>query len=382
MYRKAEDTASNPVDAGVDLCAALAWIETWVPHDLTKDRIPSTLHGGSKRRPTLNGSRKRVPAAFHLPVLRSQSEARAAPVALGFSTRAEPDRELQSMVREERRLVSARTDPEKAGARWRRLASLRHDAAIRILAVDLSGDVIVALVKFFAAAVTASSAMFSEGVHSVMDMATEITLLYGIIASRRPATIEHQFGFGREAYFWNFIASLLILAAGAGITLHDGIEQIISPVPLHHEETDFAVLFAALVIETGTLIYAVRNGGFPTRGDIGWGALLARSRDTSSLTVLFTSAASIVGLFLAALGIGFGRALHEPRLDGLASVAITLVLASIAFAIAARSEAMLIGASATPEKVARLSNIAGRHAAVTCINGDRPFERRSVDGGS
>jgi len=141
---------------------------------------------------------------------------------------------------------------------------LRHDAAIRILAVDLSGDVIVALVKFFAAAVTASSAMFFEGVQSLMDMATEITLLYGVIASRRPATIEHQFGFGREAYFWNFIASLLILAAGAGIMLHDGIKQIISPVPLHHEETDFAVLFGALVVETRTLIYAVRNGGFPT----------------------------------------------------------------------------------------------------------------------
>jgi len=97
--------------------------------------------------------------------------------------------------------------------------------------------------------------------------------------------------------------------------------------------------------------------------------LLARSRDTSSLTVLFTSAASIAGVFLATLGIGFGRALHEPRLDSLASVAIALVLASSAFLIAARSKAMLIGASATPEGVARLSNIAGRHAAVTCING-------------
>jgi cation diffusion facilitator family transporter len=239
---------------------------------------------------------------------------------------------------------------------------------MRILAVDLTGDVLVALLKFFAAAATASSAMFSEGVHSVMDMATEITLLYGIIASRRPATIQHQFGFGREGYFWNFIASLLILAAGAGVTLHDGIEQIVAPLPLHHEQTDFAVLLGALGIEIGTLFYAVRNGGFPARSG-GVRALLASSRDTSSLTVLFTSAASIAGLLLAAIGIGFGRALHEPRLDGLASVAIALVLASIAFAIAARSKAMLIGASASPDEVARLSEIAGKHAAVARING-------------
>ena len=245
---------------------------------------------------------------------------------------------------------------------------LLHDAAMRILAVDLSGDIVVALLKFAAAAATASSAMFSEGIHSVMDMATELTLLYGIIASRRPATIEHQFGFGREGYFWNFIASLLILAAGAGVTLHDGIEQIVAPVPLHHEETDFAVLLGALLIEVATLVYAIRNGAFPRQGGR-WHTLLSGNRDTSSLTVLFTSAASILGLLLAALGIGLGRALHEPRLDGLASVAIALVLTSIAFAIAARSKAMLIGAAASPELVARLMLIAGDHPAVATING-------------
>lgn len=127
----------------------------------------------------------------------------------------------------------------------------------------MGADLLVATLKFSAAYVTNSSAMYAEAIHSVMGAATEIALLYGIVAARRPANAMHQLGFGRELYFWSFVAAMLIFAGGAGSAVHDGIAQIMNPQPIQGPAVDAAVLLISLTLEvliTGNAPYHLSGG--------------------------------------------------------------------------------------------------------------------------
>jgi cation diffusion facilitator family transporter len=244
-------------------------------------------------------------------------------------------------------------------------ASLRKRGAI--VAVVLAGDVLVALVKFGAAYATGSSAMSAECIHSVMDGVTEVALLYGIIAARRPATALHQLGFGREIFFWSFVAALLIFAAGAGSALHDGVNQIMNPQPIREVKINYFVLFFALLVELASTAYAL----YRVAGARTWSGMIEfvrSTRDTALLTILFGGVAGVIGLFLAATGISLGVYFDEPSFDGLASIGIGTILALTALVLAAQGRSLLIGMSASPAKVHAIKEIAIGVAGVETIN--------------
>nr|WP_256472341.1 cation diffusion facilitator family transporter [Bradyrhizobium sp. 48] len=237
-----------------------------------------------------------------------------------------------------------------------------------IVAVALAGDILIALMKFGAAYATGSSAMSAEGIHSVMDAATEVALLYGIVAAHRPATALHQLGFGREIFFWGFVAALLIFAAGSGSALHDGVSQIMNPQPIRDIKISYCVLFVAFLVELACTAYALnRVAGVKT-----WSGVVRfvrATRDTASLTILLGGLAGVMGLILAATGIGLGVILDQPSFDGFASIGIAVILALTASFLAAQGKSLLIGKSASAAKVNAIKEVAAAIVGVRSING-------------
>src|SRR5215212_2162067 len=106
----------------------------------------------------------------------------------------------------------------------------------------LIGSILIALTKFVAAAFTGSSAMLSEGVHSLVDGTIEVLLLYGMNRAARPPDLTHPLGHGRELYFWSFVVAILIFAIGAGISGYEGVAHILAPEPIENALANYVVL--------------------------------------------------------------------------------------------------------------------------------------------
>lgn len=243
-----------------------------------------------------------------------------------------------------------------------------HLRPVPVLYLALAGDLLVAIAKFAGAAFTGSSALSSEGIHSVVDAGTELLLLYGLRSARRPSTAEHQLGFGREVFFWNFIVALTILGVGAGAALLDGVHQILHPVPVQSSMINYGVLFLALLAEIPALVGVVKTVQ-AKRGSTGFVRYVSRSRDSTMLTVLFGSATGISGLLVAVIGTILSDALHSPVWDGLSSVLIAVILAASALFLARNSKRLLIGVPAAPATVRAILAITTEHPDVQTANG-------------
>ncbi|MBB4349392.1 cation diffusion facilitator family transporter [Rhizobium cellulosilyticum] len=192
-----------------------------------------------------------------------------------------------------------------------------------------------------AAVLTGSSAMLSGGVHSLIDACTEIILFYGIMASRRTATPQHQLGYGREIYFWNLIVAILIFALGSGITVYGGLKQIIDPKPIEEEWINYIVLVISITVEAFALWAATRQLKLKSGGN--WVTALRRRRDNTTLTIIEGDIAALVGLVISACGLIACQITGDYRYDGLASITISIILAIVAFRLASNSKNLLIG---------------------------------------
>jgi len=122
----------------------------------------------------------------------------------------------------------------------------------RTILIALGANLGIAVAKFAAAAVTGSSAMLTEGVHSLVDSTNQVLLLYGRKRSRRPADANHPFGYGRELYFWAFVVAMLIFAGGAGVSIYEGVLHYRDPAPLHDPLINYVVLAIAFALESGS----------------------------------------------------------------------------------------------------------------------------------
>ena len=251
---------------------------------------------------------------------------------------------------------------------------------------SLVGSLLIALVKFAAASISGSSAMLSEGVHSLADTINEALLLLGISrASRRPDQ-SHPLGYGRELYFWSFIVSLLVLALGAGVSLYEGYSELHHPGPLRAPGLDLAVLGISLLCElaSGWLGFKAFRA---EQGDQGYFGTFHASKDPSIFVVAFGDAAAIVGLFIAAVGVSAAHVLRMPELDAVASVGIGLLLTATAILMARETKDLLIGEAARPEVRDSILQLAGADPDVCHANGvitiqmgpDQIFAALSID---
>src|SRR6266478_765474 len=226
----------------------------------------------------------------------------------------------------------------------------------------IGGNIGIAVTKFVAAAFTGSSAMLSEGIHSLVDTGNGGLLLLGIRMSRRPADANHPFGHGKELYFWSLVVAILIFALGGGMSVYEGVTHLTHP---HASDPtwNYVVLGFAFFFEGGSSFFAYKAFRKEMRGQ-GIFETIRASKDPTTFTVLFEDTAALLGLIVAFLGIFLGHQLNNPYLDGVASIVIGAILAVVAVFLAYESKGLLIGEGVDPKTLASIRSIARNDPAV------------------
>jgi cation diffusion facilitator family transporter len=233
----------------------------------------------------------------------------------------------------------------------------------KAIVAAIIGNIAIAAIKFVAAGFTGSSAMISEGIHSVVDTGNGILLFHGLRRGARPADEQHAFGHGMEVYFWSLIVAISIFAVGGGMSIYECVLHMIHPSALGTPYINYIVLALSAVFEGISFTVAWR--AFRTnRGTLSVVAAIHRGKDPSLFTVVFEDSAALAGLFVAFVGVVASDLLDMPILDGAASVVIGLILVSSAVWLAQESRSLLVGEVADPEIVAALRDIALTDPAV------------------
>jgi cation diffusion facilitator family transporter len=223
----------------------------------------------------------------------------------------------------------------------------------------------IAAAKFIAAFLTGSSAMLAEGIHSLVDTSNEVVLIIGLRRSRRPPDDLHQFGHGKEIYFWTLVVAVLLFSIGGGIAIYEGITHFIDPHPIENAFASYIVLGVSFVLEAASQFVALRELEPAESGGV-WRAML-ETKDASVLAVLVENAAALVGLVCAFLGLALTQITGDPRFDAAGSLAVGIVLTVVAVFLAGESRALLIGESASGALVDRARTVMEKDEAVTSV---------------
>jgi cation diffusion facilitator family transporter len=220
----------------------------------------------------------------------------------------------------------------------------------KVIIAALIGNCLIALTKFIAAAISGSSAMLSEGIHSLVDTGNQVMLLYGLRAARKPADADFPFGHGKEVYFWSFVVAILIFAVGSGVSLYEGVLRLMDPEPMEHVYINYIVLVLAMMFEGAAWYFAFRE--FNTvRGKRGYVEAVKQGKDPSMFVVLFEDSAAMLGLAVAFFATLASQLTGNVIFDGVASIIIGLILAGTAIWLAYETKGLLIGESANPAVV-------------------------------
>ena len=212
----------------------------------------------------------------------------------------------------------------------------------RVVNAALIGNVLVAATKFAAAAITGSSAMMSEAVHSLADTGNELLLIYGLRRAAQPPDADHPFGHGRELYFWSFIVALTVFALGSCASVYQGVQHVRSPVPITNPVVNYVVLGLALVFESSSWVVALKQFR-AAKGEDGYLEAVQRSKDPATFIVLAEDTGAILGILIALAGTVAAAVLDRPVLDGVASIAIGILLGLIAIVLARETKGLVGG---------------------------------------
>ena len=237
----------------------------------------------------------------------------------------------------------------------------------KVIFAALVGNGAIAVAKFVMSALTGSAAMFSEGIHSVVDTGNQVLLLYGLKQAKKPPSEKFPFGHGKEVYFWSFVVALLIFAVGAGLSIYKGVQHIQHP----HEITDpfwnYIVLGVAMLIE-GFVFYVAIKEFNKVKGDDNYLRAIRKGKDPGLFVVLLEDAAAMAGLMVAMIGIAISQITGNYVFDGIASVAIGLILALVAVLLAVETKGLLIGESANKEIVDGIRDVLNQTRGVQKVN--------------
>ena len=240
-----------------------------------------------------------------------------------------------------------------------------HGSRTAIIAA-LIGNLCIAVTKGVAAALSGSSAMLSEAVHSLVDTGNEVLLLYGQKRATKPPDQRHPFGYGRELYFWSFVVALLIFALGAGVSIYEGVIHILHPEPITKAWINYTVFGLSFLFESVSWWFGWKSFDQARRGKRFWEAFKT-SKDPTTFMVLFEDTAALVGIAIAAAATWLALRFEAPWIDGTGSILIGILLAGVAIVLARESKALLIGERASPEIARSIRRIAAAETAVTSV---------------
>jgi cation diffusion facilitator family transporter len=247
------------------------------------------------------------------------------------------------------------------------------DGSRKVLIAGLAGNLLVAATKFVAASVTHSVAMLSEAVHSTVDTANEVLLLYGASRAEKPPSAEHPLGYGREVYFWSFVVALLVFVVGAGVSLVQGVSHVMNPHAMERPLVNYVVLGLSAVFEGGSWWVAYREFRH-RKGARGFLQVARETKDPATVMVFFEDSAALVGIAFALAGTAASQYFDAPVYDGVASIAIGLLLAVLAAFMASENKKLLIGEAARPPLVRSVQKLATEEKGVANFNGLLTFQ--------
>jgi len=236
-----------------------------------------------------------------------------------------------------------------------------------IIYAALAGNALISVTKFIASAITGSAAMMAEGIHSLVDTGNQVLLLHGIKKAKAPADARHPLGHGKEIYFWSFVVAILIFALGSGISLYEGWHRTMHPEPVENPMVNFVVLGLAMAFEGVAWWLAYREfRAFQGRRSLP--AAIRAAKDPTTFVVLFEDTAAMLGLAVAAIGLGISAGFDLPIFDGIASLGIGVILALTAVYMAVRTKSLLIGEAAEPEIIEDVQRRAGELESIIAVN--------------
>ncbi|MGB3136536.1 MAG: cation diffusion facilitator family transporter [Nodosilinea sp.] len=213
----------------------------------------------------------------------------------------------------------------------------------------LGANVAIGIAKFVGAAISGSSAMLSEGIHSVVDSVNELLLLYGLKKSKTPPDEQFPLGRGAELYFWSLMVAVLIFALGGGMSIYQGWQSFQRPEVGDHALVSYIVLATAAVFEGLALTVSIRefNKNYPRSAEVGLWQAIRDSKDPSSFIVIVEDAAALVGLSIAFGGVMLTQVFDNAIYDGMASIVIGLLLTVVAILLVTETKSLLVGESAS-----------------------------------
>jgi cation diffusion facilitator family transporter len=237
----------------------------------------------------------------------------------------------------------------------------------KVIFAALAGNALIAITKFDAAAFTGSSAMLSEGIHSLVDTGNQVLLLYGLKRSQQPPDERFPFGHGKEIYFWSFVVALLIFAVGAGVSIYEGIKHLQHPETIENPMINYIVLGLAMIFEGAAWYFAFKEFNV-VKGSRGYLQAVHQGKDPTLFVVLFEDSAAMLGLIVAFTGILLAQLTGQPLWDGLASIGVGLILGATAIWLAYETKSLLIGEAADRATIRGIRALAQAHEGIQHVN--------------
>jgi cation diffusion facilitator family transporter len=238
--------------------------------------------------------------------------------------------------------------------------------------VALLANVAVAAAKFGAYAITGSSAILAESLHSLADSTNEVLLLVGARRSIRPADGPHPFGYARYRYLYAFIVSLTVFWIGGVLAVLEGVTHLASDEPMLDPRWAFAVLGVGAILDGWSFRTTVRAGR-SAKGMLSWRQVVRTTKAPELLVVFLEDLGALIGIGIAFAGVALTTITGDGLWDALASILIGALLMAIGLVVNRETQSLLLGESATDEVVARI-----RTAIATTPGIDAVIDLRTI----